>query len=133
MPKWAKIALGVAGGLAVFIAIVVAIVFYATSGVIDAIDRHLALLKAGDVPTAYEETSEAFRSATTLEGFVAFIDAHPLLKEIEDHSFSSREIKNGVGHVSGKLTTGTGGVLPVEYRLVKENETWKILSIDLGG
>ena len=31
MPKWAKIALGVAGGLAVFIAIVVAIIFYATS------------------------------------------------------------------------------------------------------
>jgi len=44
---------------------------------------------------------------------------------------ASRSIENSVGKVSGTLASSTGGVIPIEYQLVKENDAWKILNIDL--
>ena len=56
-----------------------------------------------------------------------------MLKDVAEHSFSNRSLENSVGKVSGTLTSPTGGVMPVEYQLVKENEAWKILYISLNG
>jgi hypothetical protein len=81
---------------------------------------------------AYEETSQAFRQATPLEGFVAFVDGNPILKDVTSRSLPSRSIEDNQGTVSGTLTSSTGGVLPATYQLVKENKTWKIIHIKLG-
>ena len=133
MPRWLKILLGIAAGLAVLIGIVVWIALWATSGLIEPIERQLTALKAGNIEAAYQETSEAFHQATPIDKFSAFVDQFPILKDAAEHSFSSRSVENGVGKVSGTLTSSTGGVMPVEYQLVKENETWKILYISLNG
>src|SRR5690554_4068300 len=115
MPKWLKIVLGIVAGVAVLVAIVIYIVFQATAGAVETVERHLAALKAGNMEAAYGETSQAFRAATPLEGFVAFVDANPILKDIAETSFTSREVKNGVATISGKLTSSTGGVQPASY------------------
>lgn len=133
MPKWLKIALAVAVGAAAVIALIVWFALWATSGLIEPIERQLAALKAGNMEAAYAETSEAFRGATTQEQFGAFVEQYPILKEAESHSFSNRSISNGVGTVSGTLTSATGGVWPIDYRLTKENEIWKIEYINVGG
>jgi hypothetical protein len=133
MPRWLKIVLGIAAGLAVVIAIAVTVALWATSGLIEPIERQLAALKAGNIEAAYAETSEAFHQATPVDKFTAFVEQFPMLKNVASHSFSSRSVENGVGKVSGTLTSPTGGVTPVEYQLVKENEAWKILYISLNG
>ena len=49
----------------------------------------------------------------------------------QEASFSERRIENELGYVRGTLTDQDGGVLPIEYQLVKENESWKILGINI--
>ncbi len=131
MPRWLKITLGIAAGFVVVIGVIVGVVFWATSGLIAPIERQLAAFHAGDMQAAYAETSEAFQKATSVDDFAAFVEANPILKDITDHSFTNRSFENNVGTVSGSLTSSTGGVQPVSYRLVKERGDWKILSIDL--
>jgi len=129
MPNWLKILLGVAVGAAAVIALIVWFAIWATSGLIEPIERQLAALKAGDMNAAYAETSEAFKGATSMEQFAAFVDNNPIMKDAASHSFLNRSINNGIGFVTGTLTSSTGGVIPVEYQLVKENDAWKILRI----
>ncbi len=82
MPRWLKIVLGIAAGLAVVIAIAVTVALWATSGLIEPIERQLAALKAGNIEAAYAETSEAFHQATPIDKFTAFVDQFPILKDV---------------------------------------------------
>lgn len=133
MPRWLKIALGVAAGAAVVIGAIVWIALWATSGIVEVAERQLAALKAGNIEAAYAETSEQFRQQTPLDAFTAFVDQYPILKEHASHSFANRKIENNVGELSGSLTSSTGGVTPIQYRLVKENDAWKIIYLNIGG
>ena len=66
---------------------------WATSGLLEPIDRQLAALKAGKMEAAYEETSQAFREATPLDRFTAFVDANPILKDAAEHTFPAARSK----------------------------------------
>lgn len=131
MPKWLKITLGVVAGVIAVIVAIVYIALWATSGLIEPVERQLAALKAGNMEAAYAETSEAFKQATPMQSFTAFVDQNPILKDTASHSFSSRSINNGIGVLEGQLTSSSGGVVPVKYQLVKENDAWKIQHIQL--
>jgi hypothetical protein len=133
MPTWLKIILGILAGFALFAGAIVAFAFWLTSGMVEPIDRQIAALKAGNLQAAYEETSEAFREATPLPAFTEFVDGNPILKDVASHSFFNRSFENDLGTVKGSLTSSSGGVMPVAYRLVKEKDIWKILHIQLGG
>ncbi len=133
MPKWLKIALLVAAGVAAAIGAIVLIALWATSGLLEPVERQLAAMKAGNMEAAYAETSEAFRQQTPMDAFTGFVEQYPILKDHASHSFANRSINNGVGELAGKLTSPTGGVVPVNYRLVKENDAWKILYLNVGG
>jgi len=93
------------------------------------VDRQLAAMREGNVQAAYAETSQSFRQSTSIEEFERFVAANPIITTITGHSFPQRRVENGVGYLTGSLTTDSGGVQPVGYRLVKENDEWKILSI----
>lgn len=131
MPRWLKIVLIVAAAAAVVIAAIVYIAISATNVLVEPVARQLAALKAGNMEAAYSETSEAFRQATSQDAFRKFIDEYPILKDAADHSFPTRNITNGEGYLRGSLTSSTGGVTPIEYRLVKENDAWKIIYINV--
>lgn len=126
MKLWKKITLGVVS----VIVLAVGAAFYFTSGLIEPVDRQLMAFRSGDIQSAYGETSQAFRESTSFDDFRKFVENYPILTKIEEHTFSERKVENGVGYLSGKLITKDGGVQPVEYRLVKENDEWKILGID---
>ena len=128
MARWKKVVIGVAG----FIVVAIAAAMFLTSGLVDPIDRHIAALQHGDIDGAYAETSVAFRDATSRDQFAAFINSNPSLTRIADHTFTERAWENNLGTVKGTLTTTDGGVVPVEYRLVKENDAWRIMGINLG-
>ena len=127
MALWKKIAIG----LVAIIVAVVGLALFATSGLREPVDRQLAALGRGDFQAAYSETSQAFQRSTSLAQFEQFIRANPIIAEANDASFSERRVEDGVGYLQGRLTTPSGGVQPISYRLVKEEGVWKVLSIDL--
>jgi hypothetical protein len=133
MPKWLKILLGILAGLAAVIVVAVWIAFSATSGLIETIERQLTALKAGNIEAAYAETSDGFHQATSLEQFTAFVDQYPILKDADNHSFSSRSFENNDGQVSGTLVAKGGALTNAERALVYEKEAWKIHNIKLTG
>ena len=125
MSFWKKFLVGTVA----VVALAIGLAFFATSGLVGPVDRHLDALRKGDINAAYEETSQAFRSSTSLEQYVQFVKANPILTQVAEHSFSERKVENGIGYLSGKLITSSGGVQPIAFRLVKENDNWKILGI----
>ncbi len=131
MPKELKIFLIVVACGVVFVGGLVWFLVFATSGMVEPIERQLAALKAGDINAAYAETSEAFQQATPLPAFTTFVDQYPILKEAASYSFPNRSMNNDAGEVQGSLTSSTGGVTPVNYRLVYEKDAWKIIYINV--
>jgi len=126
---WQKIVLGVV----VFIVLVVALAMWATSGIVEPVQRHFTALRAGDVVGAYSELSVAARQTTSLDDFKKMLAGMPALTHVTGESYTTREINNGQGHLVGVLELDEGGKLPIEIRLVKENENWKILAYHVTG
>jgi hypothetical protein len=132
MSIWKKIGIGVLGFFA-FVVAVFTLVFWLTSDIVKPVERQLAFLRQGDLKGAYSETAIAFRDAVPFEKFEAFVKQHPALARNKSHSFTERSVDaKGTGTLKGTLTDDRGAVLPVEYRLVKENDVWRILSIRIG-
>lgn len=118
-------------GIVVFIVGVFWLAMAATQGIADVANSQLKALRDGDTIKAYSYTSKDFRDATSLEDFQKFVDSYPSLKNNQEASFSDRETSNDVGTLKGTLKSSDGGSTPIEYKLVKENGEWKILSIRL--
>jgi len=124
MKTWKKVLLGIV----LFIVAVVALALFMTSGLDKPVQHHFAALRAGDVIGAYSDLSIAARQQTSLDDFKAMLTNNPGLTHVTDESFSSRETNNGQGQLVGTLDIEGGGKLPIEIRLVKENDEWKILA-----
>jgi hypothetical protein len=122
---WKKILLGI---LAVIVlAIVLAFVF--TKSLPEVANKQLEALHNGNITAAYSYTSKDFQANTSMADFDKFVNRFPSLKNNKKTSWSSREISNNTGTLIGSLTATDGGVTPIEYHFVKENNEWKILSI----
>jgi hypothetical protein len=130
--RWLKIVLGILAVFVVIIAVAVGVAFWATSGLVDTIDRQLAAIKKGDYQAAYNETSLGLRDKFSLAAFEAYVKRYPVLVNNKSHSFSNRSFKDSVGRVEGTLTDTRGQVMPVQYQLVKENDAWRITYIHIG-
>lgn len=124
---WKKILLGILA----FIVFVVILAFVLTKSISDVANKQLQALRQGDMVGAYALTSKDFRAQTSLEDFEKFVKKYPSLKNNLKSSWSERTINNGQGTLKGKLTATDGGVTPIEYHLVKENNEWKILGFSL--
>lgn len=120
----------VLGIITVVICLIIALAFWATSGLIVPVQEQIYAIKRGDINDAYAFTSKQFQQVTSLDQFKQFINANPTLKNNKSVSFSQRSVENGLGYLSGQLTAFDGTISPVRYKLVKENEDWKILSIE---
>ena len=124
MKTWKKVLLGIV----LFIVAVVALAMFLTSGLDKPVQHHFAALRAGDVIGAYSDLSIVARQQTSLDDFKTMLTNNPGLTHVTDESFSSRETNNGQGQLEGSLEIEGGGKLPIEIRLVKENDEWKILA-----
>ncbi|MBI2786901.1 MAG: DUF4864 domain-containing protein [Legionella longbeachae] len=119
----------VAAWFVLFVLTVFALVLYLTSGLVYTIDHQLTALHSGDIEKAYSYTSKDFQKTTSINDFKKFLDQYPSLKDNESSFFNTREIENNTGFVKGTLTAKDGAKTPIEYRLIKEDGTWKILNI----
>lgn len=124
-----KIIALVIAGLLIYLTALITIVLYATSGVSNTVQDELAAIRSGDYEKAYSYTAKEFQNTTSLADFKKSISQIPSLKNNKSASFTERRIENNVGTVKGTLKSNDGGITSVEFRLIKEGETWKILTI----
>jgi hypothetical protein len=129
MKLWKKILIGIG----VFILLVIMLSFSATSGIVKMAEKQLNLVASGDLKGAYALTSQEFQRSVSYDQFLAYVNNYEVLKNYKNHKFTSREIQGGTGTIQGTLTAKDETTTPVEYKFIKENSEWKILSIDLSG
>lgn len=117
--------------IAVIIAIIIGYGVYSTSQVTQVVEKQLNDIRENNPNKAYSYTSLDFQKATTLEDFKEFIEKNSDLKNNKAINFSSRSINHDVGYLRGSLTAKDGAVMPVEFKMVKENGEWRVLAIQL--
>ncbi|MBS0286634.1 MAG: DUF4864 domain-containing protein [Proteobacteria bacterium] len=117
-------------GIFIFIGLIIGIAFYATSGVANTVKDQLSAIRSGDYTKAYSYTSTEFQKNTSVDEFKKFIETIPALKDNQSLSINDRSFQNENGSVKGTITSKDGMTIPIEYQLIKENGTWKILGIN---
>lgn len=126
MPFWFKLI----GSLAIVALICVTggIIFTESWG--DVVDSQLKALRQHDIKKAYTSyTSKDFQKATSLQQFEEFVAGHPVLLKNESAYFTKRSIKDHLRTLRGNLISSDRIHSPVEYKLIKEDDRWKILSM----
>lgn len=131
--KW--VALG-CGGMVLLVAVVVAAGFFVvmrtTAEPEKVVDSFLAAAARGDYEAAHDYFAAPLKEVQPLEEFVAGVKANPSLFRIVDTTFTSRSRDLHGAEFEGTVKLETGTQIPVSFRLVKENETWKLIGYNLG-
>lgn len=125
MKTWAKVLLGVVA----VVSIAVTAVFYLTAGMTDTANGFFAAVKQNDFNKARNYLAEDFKANTSENALKEFL-AKSAISNFKEASWSNRQISGGRGELEGSITTETGGVVPIKLTLVKENDTWKIFSLE---
>jgi len=125
MKTWQKIVLG---GVAAF-AILLGVIFWATSGVVDTADRFFAAARSGDYDAAYAETSSGLQAELSAQDLGSFIEQYRL-NEVVDTSWSNRSISGNQGELNGTGETEAGETIVLVMGMVSEGDVWKINMID---
>lgn len=131
MDRALKVIFIVIGAVVVFFVVLMGIGLWATSSIAGIAEDQIALISQGKIEEAYNKySSKDFKEATNLEDFKVFVESNKILAESVDVSFPSREITNDVGTLEVKLEGKDGSITDLDYTLVKEEEEWKIFSME---
>ncbi len=94
------------------------------------ITKQLNDLKRGQVTSAYNGVSDAFKKATSMEQFEEFLEQFPALSMHTKVNFSEKAIHGERAAVQVMLKTAAGEV-PVQYFLIKEGNQWRVWSLQI--
>lgn len=109
-------------------ALVVAVVFYATSGAVEAADEFLEAVGRGDLDAAYQQTAPAFQAQQDRAAFERVIGQLGLT-EFASRSWSSRSIEGSRAELDGTVTTRAGDAVPLRMTLIKAEGVWRVFSL----
>lgn len=131
--KW--VALG-CGGLIVLVAAFVFLTYFAvrkaTAGPEEAVKAFLTAAGTGDYTTAYDHFSGPLKQAQSLEAFTAMVRGNPMLFQVADTTFSERSVDLSGASLSGTVKLRAGTEMPASFKLVKENNRWKLIAYHIG-
>lgn len=128
MPFWFKLIALLA--ILALIGVTAGILF--TESWVDIVDHQLEALRQHDISKAYYDyTSKDFQAATSLDQFRNFIESYPVFLNNQSAHFTQRSIEHNIRTLKGNLTSHDHVNTPIEYKLIKENNKWKILGIRL--
>lgn len=127
IPWWLKLLSLIA--ILALIAVTAGILF--TESLVDVAEHQLEALREGDIQKAYSYTSKDFQAATSLNQFRDFVEAYPVFFNNRSVHFTQRSIEHHIGTLRGNLTSNDHINTPIEYKVIKEDDKWKILSIRL--
>ncbi|MGA8164748.1 MAG: DUF4864 domain-containing protein [Waddliaceae bacterium] len=80
----------------------------------------------------YDYTAQDFQETTSLDAFREFISSYPVLSENKALIIERKKVDNhDIGTIKGIVISNDLHEMNIEYRLTKENNKWKILSLEL--
>ena len=91
-------------------------------------DKFLNTLGSGSTGAAYAMASATLRAGQTQEDFARAVQAYGL-DSFQSASWSNRKVTNDRGLLEGTASTKTGGSVPLTIEMIREEGTWKVLSI----
>lgn len=124
-----KILLIVVGSIVGLIGTIVVAVFFFTSGLTTTADDFFRAVKQANMARARTYLSEGFKANTDEAALKVFLTKAGLLN-YKDASWSNRSFKNNRGALDGTITTDTGGSVPLHIEFIKEQDAWKIYSME---
>lgn len=131
--KWVILGcLVIAVGLAVVIGGIFWGVSKATAEPERVVQEFLAAAAAGDYTAAHNHFSEPLKQVQPYGDFVAMAQAQPHLFQVTHTSFTNRSIDTSGAELSGTVTLADGAKQPASFKLVKENDQWKLISYNIG-
>lgn len=93
------------------------------------IEGQLQALQDGNIPRAYQNfTSEAFRKATTLDAFRAYIKDFPMLTQKGELDFKDPVFDKGTSIIEVHLN-GVTASTELEYTVGIEDDEWKVWGV----
>lgn len=104
------------------------VIMWATSGVAGAADQFIEHLSKGETDQAYALLGSEITKDLSREQFDEFLKG-TRLGQAQSSFWSSRNVNNGKGDVSGTVSLAGGGELKVQFILRKESGNWVIQGI----
>jgi hypothetical protein len=107
---------------------IIAIYFFFSSGpnITEIGNKELKAIKSGDMQTAYDLTSTAFKKQTTPDAFTAFVGSYPILQQYTSVDFTQKQVEKTVGAIGGTIIGGDGRQMQIQIQFVKEGKSWRI-------
>lgn len=134
---WLKYAGFGCGGLIALALVIGGVTFFVVKSLTAEPEREatafLAAAAAGDYVKAHGYFSAPLKETQPLAAFTAAAKANPSLFDVKGFSFSNRSIDAATGTtLEGTATLRAGTEVPISFRLVKENDHWKIIAYHIG-
>jgi hypothetical protein len=131
--KW--VGLG-CGCLVVVVAAFVALFYFglraATAGPEKVVQEFLAAAGAGDYATAYGHFSAPLQEVQPLDQFAAEAERNATFFKVQETTFNTRSVDSSGATLEGTVTLEAGTEVPASFKLVRENDAWKIISYHIG-
>jgi hypothetical protein len=116
-------------GIAVITVLGLSAAWFVTGGMSDVADEFFAAAREGDMVRAYTYVSDDFKAGTSEDQLADFLYDNALT-DVTDTSWGNRSFDGNLGELSGSVSTGSGGVVPITLRFVKGDAGWRIYSIE---
>ncbi len=131
--RW--VLLGCGGLIALFVVLIVVILFVvkqATAEPEKVVQTFLTEAADGNLEAAYDCFSSPLKEAQPFDQFSAGVTANQHLFNVTDTSFTSRSVDMSGAEFEGTVTLASGTKIPCSFKLVRENEAWKLISYNIG-
>jgi hypothetical protein len=131
--RW--VLLGCGGAIAllvIFVAVLLLVVKQATAAPEEVVRTFLAEAGAGNLEAAHDCFSAPLKEAQPYDQFAAGVNANKHLFDVTDTSFTNRSVDMSGAELKGTVTLGSGTEVPCSFKLVRENEDWKLIGYNIG-
>ena len=116
----------------VLIVVVFLVVKQATAAPEEVVQTFLSEIAEGNLEAAHDCFSAPLKEVQPFDQFAAGVEANRHLFDITDTSFNNRSVDMGGAEFEGTVTLESGTKVPCSFKLVRENDTWKLISYNIG-
>jgi hypothetical protein len=123
---------GVSALLIVFVVVILVVVKQVTAAPEEVVQTFISEAAAGNLEAAHDCFSAPLKEVQPFDQFAAGVNANQHLFDIADTSFTNRSVDMGGAEFEGTVTLNSGTEVPCSFKLVRENDTWKLISYNIG-
>lgn len=114
------------------IGVFVFIIYKATAGPEQTVQSFLAAAEAGNYAAAHDYFSAPLKNVQPLDVFIESAQANADMFQVADTTFNNRSVDMNGAELSGSVTLKSGTQVPAQFKLVKEDGEWRLISYSIG-